>query len=70
MLRLPLLLIRFSLCSLQLITQETLKHLKVIIVKGVLIDAIEVEVVIIIKEEGEHLYRLVIIAFTRIFSKI
>jgi hypothetical protein len=70
MLRLPLLLTRFSLYSLQLTTQETLKHLKVIIIKGVLVNAIEVEVITIIKEEREHLYRLVVIALTRIFSKI
>jgi hypothetical protein len=38
-------------------TQETLKHLKVIIrVKGVLVDAIKVKVVIIVKKEGEYLY--------------
>ena len=56
MLRLPLLLTRFSLYSLQLTTQETLKHLKVIIIKGVLVNAIEVEVIIIIKEAKEHLH--------------
>ena len=57
MLRLLLLLIRFSLCSLQLITREILKYLEVIIrAKGVLVDAIKVKVVTIIKEEREHLY--------------
>jgi hypothetical protein len=70
MLRLPLLLTRFNLCSLQLITQETLKHLKVIIVKGVSVDVVEVEVITIVEKEGEHLYRLVIIALTRILSRM
>jgi hypothetical protein len=55
MLRLLLLLTRFSLCSLQL-TQETLKHPEVIIIKGVLINVVEVKAVTIIKEEREHLY--------------
>jgi phenylacetate-coenzyme A ligase PaaK-like adenylate-forming protein len=44
--------------------------LEVIIVKGVSVNAVEVEVVIIVKEEGEHLYQLVVIALTRILSKI
>jgi hypothetical protein len=44
--------------------------LEVIIVKGVLVDAVKVEAVIIVKEEKEHLYRLVVIAYTRILSKI
>ena len=38
--------------------------------KGVLVDAVEVRVVIIVKEAREHLYRLVVIALTRIFSKM
>ena len=73
MLQQPLLLTRCSyninLCFLQLTTQE--KDLVAIIrLKGVLVDAIEVGVIIIIKEAREHLYRLVVIAFTRILSKI
>jgi len=34
------------------------------------VDAVEVGVIIIVEEAGEHLYRLVVIAFTRIFSKM
>ena len=73
MLQQPLLLTRCSyninLCFLQLTTQE--KDLAATIgLKGVLVDAVEVGVVIIVEEAREHLHQLVIIAFTRIFSKI
>jgi len=55
MLRLLLLLTRFSLCFLQLITLG--KDLAVTIrEKGVLRDIVEVKVIIIVKEAKEHLY--------------
>jgi hypothetical protein len=34
------------------------------------VDAVEVEVVTIVEEEGEHLHRLVVIALTRILSRM